>query len=315
MIRRHLPIAIISLFATVSCLSVSLQAKSLLGFNLAHATIASDEIHRGGPPPDGIPSIDQPRFTPVKEVDFLHDDDAVIGFSHNDAHRAYPFRILIWHEIVQDVVGGRPIAVVYCPLCGTAMVFDRRYQDQVLTFGVSGLLYNSDVLMFDRQTRSLWSQLGMAAVTGEFAGTELRWLPSEQMTWKAWKERYPDGEVLNTKTGHRRNYKKSPYEGYFKSPSTLFPYADNLEELPPKTWVAGVIIDQQAKAYPLAEIPAEMWIEDHVGAHRVKLRYDPAQANFSIENREGQPLPSVQAYWFAWQAFYPQTLIWEDPSN
>jgi len=298
-----------------STLTASLQAKSLLGFELDNATIPVGEIHRGGPPPDGIPSIDQPRFTAASEVDFLQDDDVVIGFSHNGVHRAYPFRILIWHEIVNDVVDGTPIAVVYCPLCGTAMVFDRRYSDQVLSFGVSGLLYNSDVLMFDRETRSLWSQLGMKAVSGEFSGTELTWLPSEQMTWEAWKESYPDSEVLNTDTGHRRDYENLPYGRYFKSAATMFPYSGKRRELPPKAWVAGVLLKGQAKAYPLETMPTGVWLEDQIDNESVSVRYDSIESHFSIKNASGKPLPNVQVYWFAWQAFYPETQIWKVSSQ
>lgn len=311
----RLPIIRISVIAAATMLNTSLEAKSQLGFNLDNATIPVNEIHRGGPLPDGIPSIDQPRFTAAADVDFLQDDDILIGFSHNGLHRAYPFRILIWHEIINDVVGEKPIAVVYCPLCGTAMVFDRRYRDQALSFGVSGLLYNSDVLMFDRQTRSLWSQLGMAAVSGEFAGTELKWLPSEQLTWEAWKERYPEGEVLNANTGHNRDYKNLPYGGYLKSLSTMFPYSGTREEFPPKTWVTGVIINGQAKAYPLAEFPEDHWIEDQISGHSLRIRYNSSESRFSIEDSEGKSLPSVQAYWFAWQAFYPKTQIWKSSSE
>jgi hypothetical protein len=164
------------------------NAQSMLGFDLSEAIIPSKDFRRGGPPPDGIPSIDEPKFTPVAEVDFLEPDDTIIAFEKDGVARAYPFRILIWHEIVNDVVADQPTAVVFCPLCGTAMVFDRRYDDQTLEFGVSGLLYNSDVLMFDRQTKSLWSQLGLKSVSGKFAGTELDWLPSKQTTWQAWQK-------------------------------------------------------------------------------------------------------------------------------
>lgn len=133
------------------------ETETILGFDVTGASIPRSEIHRGGPPPDGIPSIDRPQFTPAAEVNFLQDDDVVLGVVHGDDVRAYPLRILIWHEIVNDTVGGIPVAVTYCPLCGTAMLVGRKFGDRVLTFGVSGLLYNSDVLMFDRETRSLWS--------------------------------------------------------------------------------------------------------------------------------------------------------------
>lgn len=285
----------------------TVNAQSVLGFDLSEAIIPAKEIRRGGPPPDGIPSIDEPKFTPVAEVDFLEPDDTIIAFEKDGVARAYPFRILIWHEIVNDVVADQPIAVVYCPLCGTAMVFDRRYDDQTLEFGVSGLLYNSDVLMFDRQTKSLWSQLGLKSVSGEFAGTELEWLPSKQTTWQAWQKANPDGEVLNTKTGHRRDYVNLPYESYFTSPGTMFPYERNRDELEPKQWVAGIRVNGQAKAYHLEDMPKSKWIDDKVGGTAIRVRYDPKDASFEARTAEGKSIPVVHVFWFAWQAFYPKT--------
>lgn len=193
------------------------------GFDVSNATIPKSEILRGGPPRDGIPAIDEPKFLPVSKAHFLRDEDPVIGLVEKGEARAYPLRILVWHEIVNDTVGGRPITVVYCPLCGTGMVFDRRYAGEELTFGVSGLLYNSDVLMYDRQTESLWSQLKMEAVAGPQVGQKMHWLASEQMTWSAWKKRYPDSKVLSTETGYKKNYNSPPYAGYEQTESTLFP--------------------------------------------------------------------------------------------
>lgn len=286
------------------------SGSSLLGFDLSEATIPASEIHRGGPPPDGIPSIDHPRFTPAAEVGFLNPDDIVIGMEVDGDARAYPFRILIWHEIVNDTVGGRPVAVTYCPLCGTAMVFDRRYRDRTLTFGVSGLLYNSDVLMFDRETRSLWSQLGLKAVSGEYAGEPLTWLPSEQMTWEAWQEKYPDSQILNLNTGHRRDYVNLPYQDYFDSPATMFPYRQHRGDLQPKAWVAGVQHHGAEKAYPLDALPAGTTIEDTIAGHPVTIHYDPESGHFTIRDADGEPIPSVHVFWFAWQAFYPKTELW-----
>ena len=299
-----IPLGILWL-ATLGVVSVNAQTK--LGFDVSEATIPVKEIRRGGPPPDGIPSIDDPKFTPAAEVDFLEPDDTVIAFENDGVARAYPFRILIWHEIVNDVVAGQPIAVVYCPLCGTAMVFDRRYGDQTLEFGVSGLLYNSDVLMFDRQTESLWSQLGVKAVTGEFAGTELKWLPSKQTTWQAWHKANPNGEVLNTETGHRRNYVDLPYQSYFASGGTMFPYKRNNDELEPKEWITGIRVNGQAKAYYLEDMPDNKWLDDKVGGSDIRARYNPENASFEARTAEGKSIPVVHAFWFAWQAFYPET--------
>lgn len=303
------------LLTALSSFGVACQAQSMLGFNLSNATIPVDEIHRGGPPPDGIPAIDEPNFTKAGEVDFLEDGDVVLGFVHGGEARAYPFRILIWHEIVNDTVAGTPVAPTYCPLCGTAMVFGREYGGQVLDFGVSGLLYNSDVLMFDRQTSSLWSQLGLKAVSGDYAGTGLEWLPSEQMTWEAWRERYPDSDVLNLDTGHRRDYLNLPYQSYFHSPRTMFPYQKHRDDMDAKVWVAGVRHGGSQKAYPLESLPSGQAIEDTIGGKPVSLRYDREAEHFQINDAEGDPLPVVHAFWFAWQAFFPETELWESSLN
>ncbi|HKK17333.1 MAG TPA: DUF3179 domain-containing (seleno)protein, partial [Opitutales bacterium] len=276
----------------LSSLTLPVTGQTKLGFDLGNASIPVDAIHRGGPPPDGIPSIDEPKFTPAAEVNYLEAEDTIIAFEKDGVARAYPFRILIWHEIVNDRVAGQAIAVVYCPLCGTAMVFDRRYGDQTLDFGVSGLLYNSDVLMFDRQTKSLWSQLGMKAVAGKFVGTELEWLPSEQTTWAAWKAENPEGEVLNLDTGHRRDYRNLPYQSYFKSPRTMFPYQQNRDELEPKTWVAGIRINGIAKAYPIESMPDGKWIDDRIGETDVRVRYSKADEHFEARTDAGEKSPS-----------------------
>ena len=287
------------------------SAQTMLGFDLSRANIPTREIRRGGPPPDGIPSIDKPQFTPVADVDYLEPEDTIIAFEQNGIARAYPFRILIWHEIVNDTVAGRPIAVVYCPLCGTAMIFDRRYAGRTLDFGVSGLLYNSDVLMFDRQTHSLWSQLGMSAVAGQFVDTQLKWLPARQTTWAAWQNDHPEGEVLNLDTGHQRNYFDLPYASYFASRGTLFPYERNRDELAVKAWVAGLRVNGIAKAYPIDSMPTDQWIDDQVGDTSVRIRYTGASEHFEAQTVGGESIPVVHVYWFAWQAFYPKTELFQ----
>ncbi len=297
------------LILTTACVS---DGQTRLGFDVSNAIISPYDMREGGPPPDGIPSIDNPRFTRAEDVMFLEDDDIVIGYVRNGDARAYPFRILIWHEIVNDTVGGKPVAVTYCPLCGTAMVMGREYDGRVLTFGVSGLLYNSDVLMFDRQTRSLWSQIGLKAVSGEFVSTEMEWLPSEQMTWEAWRERYPESVVLNTNTGHQRDYRNLPYESYFASNRTMFPYERNRRErdLSVKDWVAGVRHGGAEKAYPLDTVPTGKWVDDTIGGEAVRFHYDKDASLFRIRDAEGGDLPIVHVFWFAWQAFYPETEVW-----
>lgn len=281
------------------------------GFDLTNIIISPDDIMSGGPGRDGIPSIDQPVFVSPSAVDFLKPEDVVVSFQQDSETRAYPIRILAWHEIVNDQIGSEPFIVTYCPLCGTAMVFHRKINGRVLTFGVSGLLYQSDVLLYDRETESLWSQLGMKSVAGSMANTILEWLPSETMTWSSWKQQFPNGRVLSTETGFSRDYSENAYEEYSNSPEPIFPAPKTRQELPRKAWVLGILIGREAKAYPLGRIPANRPIIDQVGNLTLEVSYDPSRDQPIVRNRDsGQTVPHVRSYWFAWQAFYPETGLW-----
>ncbi len=312
--RRHVLVSgfrwAVSFTIFLSCLGPAVQAQTRNGFDLSGASISKDEIFSGGPPRDGIPAIDQPRFIAANRVDFLHDDDIVIGLVRGGTARAYPLRILVWHEIVNDVIGNTPVVVTYCPLCGTGMVFDRTVGGTVRTFGVSGLLYHSDVLMYDRESDSLWSQLAMRAVSGSAVGQELVWLPSEHLTWRAWRKTYPQGEVLSTDTGFDRDYGSEAYTSYFASGTPMFPVPQTRRELPNMAWVVGVIINGQSKAYPVNDLPTEGSIEDTVGNKHIVIRYDAESRHPEITGAQGEQLPSVMVFWFAWQAFYPRTELW-----
>lgn len=288
------------------------QRGSFNGFTVSNATIPTSEILSGGPGRDGIPSIDKPKFIRPSAANFLLPDDLVVSVTIGDKTRAYPLRILVWHEIVNDELAGQPIAVTYCPLCGTAMVFNRQIGNRTLSFGVSGLLHNSDVLMYDRQTDSLWSQLAMKAVSGPHVNTELEWLASEHLTWSAWKEKYPQGEVLSTQTGAQRNYSGSAYASYELSPDTMFPVATTRTELPKKDWVVGVIVDGVVRAYPLKSLPPGQPVRDEINSAALEITFHPATQLAEVRRVEsGEVLPSVKVYWFAWQAFYPQTGLWQ----
>jgi hypothetical protein len=288
----------------------SAHAVEKLGFKLDNATIPVAEILHGGPPRDGIPSIDRPKFVPAARVKFLANNDMVVSFTHAGETRAYPLRILVWHEIVNDRIGDLAINVSYCPLCGSAMVFDRTIEGRTLDFGVSGLLYQSDVLMYDRQTESLWSQLAMEAISGPQVGRQLRLLPAQHMTWRAWKAEHPNGLVLSTDTGHNRDYKRQPYGDYERSPRLLFPVKSNREDLPAKAWVAGVIINGVARAYPHDRLPDGIEVSDTIGGTPVRIRFDRASRRFTITDAGGAAVPFTPAFWFAWQAFYPDTTVW-----
>jgi hypothetical protein len=180
-------------------------------------SVPLDEIISGGPPKDGIPSIDDPTFVPVAEAE-LTDTEPVIGLVIEGDARAYPLRILIWHEIVNDVVGGVPVAVTYCPLCNTGLVFDRRVGDRVLEFGTTGKLRHSDLVMYDRTTESWWQQFLGEAIVGELTGTRLGMLPARLESFAKFKERAPAGQVL-VPGGDARAYGASPYAGYDSAPA------------------------------------------------------------------------------------------------
>ncbi|MDF1738874.1 MAG: DUF3179 domain-containing protein [Verrucomicrobiales bacterium] len=287
------------------------------GFNLTKAIIPIDEIFQGGPPRDGIPSIDAPAFEKVDEADWLKDEDLIVAVEVGDEQRAYPLRILVWHEIVNDTVGGTPLAITYCPLCGTAMTFSRVYDGKTLTFGVSGLLYQSDVLMYDRETESLWSQLAMKSLSGKFVEEELKWIPSRLQTWKSWKAEHPRGKVLSRKTGFQRDYDRMPYEGYEDRPETIFPVPEHRKELGNKEWILGVRHGDASIALPEKSLTSvaengSSEVEIEVGGKGLLIQYKVDSRAAKVTDRAtGNELPVVHVYWFAWQAFYPDTTLWQ----
>lgn len=172
------------------------------------------EIRSGGPPPDGIPPIDEPRFLPVDDVDFLDDSEPVLALTVGDETRAYPVQILIWHEIVNDTLDGVPVTVTYCPLCNSAIAYDRRLDERILDFGTSGQLYNSALVMYDRQTESLWSHFTGEAIVGHLTGADLDVFPMSTVSWATFRDANPDALVLSRDTGADRRYGSNPYPGY-----------------------------------------------------------------------------------------------------
>jgi hypothetical protein len=226
----------------------------------------------GGPPPDGIPPIDEPRFLPAEDVPWLADDEAVIALSLDDEHRAYPVQIMVWHEIVNDTVGGRPVSVTYCPLCNSALAFDRRLDDRVLTFGTSGKLYLSDLVMYDRQTESLWSQLEGRAIAGVLTGAQLERIPVQTVSWAQWRDAHPDGWVLSRDTGETRDYGRNPYVGYDETTSDPFLFDGDADpRLAPKERVLGLGDPDDPVAVPLAVLADRRVLEVEVAGRDVVL--------------------------------------------
>jgi hypothetical protein len=173
-----------------------------------------NELLSGGPPPDGIPAIDEPKFVRASTATFLEDDEPVLAIEVDGEARAYPIQIMTWHEIVNDTIAGRPVTVSYCPLCNSAIAYDRRLGDRVLDFGTSGKLYQSALVMYDRPTESLWSHFTGQAVIGTLTGAQLELIPMGTVSWSDWLDANPDSLVLSRDTGHDRNYGQNPYPGY-----------------------------------------------------------------------------------------------------
>lgn len=291
-----------------------LGAASSNGFDLSNSTVPLNAVQSGGPPRDGIPAIDRPKFVAAHQARFMRAEDLVLSVTLEGQTRAYPLRILVWHEIVNDRFGDRFIVVTYCPLCGTAMAFDRRIQGRTLSFGVSGLLYQSDVLLYDRQTESLWTQLGMKSISGPLVGTPLPWLASEQLTFAAWRQKYPQGLVLSTDTGFRQDYARNPYQDYEQRGHAMFPVPMRRKDLPEKEWVVGILVNGVPKAYPVAWFTAKTTFQDRLGDTAIEFSYDPVSRHASVKQAAtGEPIPQVMVYWFAWQAFYPETELWQRP--
>jgi hypothetical protein len=308
-------------------------------------SIPLDEIVHGGPPKDGIPALTRPSVVPARQADYLRDDDIVLGVERNGEARAYPLRILNWHEIVNDVLGGDPIVVTFCPLCGTGIVFDPRIGGAALEFGVSGLLHNSDLLMYDRRTDtpSLWQQALGQAVVGPRTGQRLAMLPAVQTRWADWTRRHPETTALSTETGYGRDYGRDPYAGYALDSRLFFAVKGERPDLPRKALVFGLVHAGQARAYPVDALAKEPVVHDRVGGERVVVltesegksvrayragmqrflpRHDGATVadtngtNWTITEAaligpEGTRLDRIEtgfvSFWFAWSAFYPQS--------
>jgi hypothetical protein len=281
------------------------------GFDLDDASVPVDQIRRGGVPRDGIPAIDNPRFMTAGKADFLKDKDRVLGVSRNGIAKAYPIRILDYHEIVNDLFGDEAIVVSYCPLCYTGMAFSAQAAEFNFTFGVSGLLYNSDVLLYDRQTGSLWSQIMSEAITGSLKGTTLLSLPVSHTTWRNWAERHPDTLILSTDTGYRRDYRRSPYLDYARSGRLMFPVENKNDEYRNKTLVLGITVNGQSKGYPFKELEknGQEQFDDVIGGRFLTVEWFESENFARILDDSGQEIPSVIAYWFAWYAFHPDTEI------
>jgi len=291
-------------------LNTSIYSQVINGFDLSDTSIPSQKIYSGGPPKDGIPSIDQPKFLGADKADYPAEQDRVLGVYLNGIAKAYPIGILNYHEIVNDNFGSDPIVITYCPLCGSGIAFDADIGGKGRTFGVSGLLYNSDVLMYDRETGSLWSQILTKGISGPMKNVDLEIIPTSSTTWKAWKEKYPNTLVLTKETGHFRNYDRTPYTGYDKSTILYFPVDEENPIFHTKEKILGIEIKGKYKAYPFTELGKVGEISDSFQGKTLTIQFDKDAQWARVLDQNGEEFPSYISYWFAWWAFHPDTKIY-----
>ena len=236
------------------------------------------EIIGGGPPKDGIPAIDKPRFAPIADVDWLAPDEPVIAVGIRHAWRAYPIQILVWHEIVNDTLAEKPITVTFCPLCHTAIAFSRSLGGVVYDFGTTGNLRNSDLVMYDRQTESWWQQATGRAIVGQLTGRQLEFLPSALIGWQQFAQLHPDGQALTRDTGYQRDYGANPYAGYDRIDSDPFLLEDKTlidGRLSPKLRILGLMRGTEAVAYPFPSLADARVVDDSVADEPVVVLWAP----------------------------------------
>ena len=331
---RLLAVVAVALLVSVTGASRAVSAKRCaappqiaFGFttDFCRHLVPLSQFQAGGPGKDGIPALDQPRFARASSVDWLAFREPVIELAVGQDVRAYPLEILIWHEIVNDRVGGTPVAITFCPLCNTAIAYDRRVQGRTLSFGTTGDLRNSDLVMYDRQTESCWQQFGGQAIVGRYAGARLRQLPAQIVAWRAFVRRYPHGLVLTRNTGFSRPYGQNPYSGYDDASSPPFFPAANAGDhrLPPKERVVFLERGRDAAVVPFSVLQLKRVVRVTVGAHHLLVGWRGGVASAldssSIPHgrdvgaasvtEHGQPVVFDEPFWFAVAAFRPHVRI------
>jgi len=296
------------------CWGTSAHAVSKNGFKLDGASIPVREILSGGPPRDGIPAINNPNLVTSDAAGFLDEDDRVLGVVIRDIAKAYPIKILDRHEIVNDKSGDQHFVVTYCPLCGTGMVFAANAGKSYLNFGVSGLLYNSDVLLYDRNTESLWWQIMGEAISGKLKRTKLTLLPVFHTTWAEWKSKHPTSLVLSTDTGYPFNYDKPPYAGYKETRQLYFKVSRKAPATyHPKEQIMGVEISGKFKAYPFKELSknAQPSFVDGFGGRKLNILWNEAARSAYITDEDNNVVVTTIGFWFAWFTFHPDTEVFK----
>ncbi len=269
-------------------------------------SVALEDVHQGCSRRDCIPSIDNPKYVVADAAEFLADDDVVIALSWEGEHRAYPARILDHHEIVNDTIAGTALAITWCPLCGSAVGVHREIDGQVTEFGVSGLLYNSDLIFYDRTTNTLWDQVTATGIVGPLTGSKLDLFPVTMTTWGRWRNAHPDTLVLSTDTGFDYDYSADAYVRYRKSSRLMFPVQQTDGRVRPKTVVFGFDLGDTTIAFTEALLREQESVSYELDGKALVVTM--GDDGFVVLNtQDGERHTATRLFWFAWFTFHPQT--------
>ena len=269
------------------------------------------EIVGGGPPKDGIPSIDAPLYVTLSDADaWIQDNELVLALQYKGVTRVYPLQIMVWHEIVNDWVAGDPLLITYCPLCGSGIAYKRVLDGEPVEFGTSGKLYNSNLVMYDRLSDSYWTQIDGLAIVGERTGQELEPISIDTVVWRDWKVEHPESEVLSQVTGFDRRYGVDPYGSYYEDSFIWFPVAGQDDRIHPKTVVFGIEVNDVFSAYREDDLIEQGVIEDLVNGVQLRVERAPDGVVTVTLLDSGEEVVKERDFWFAWYAFHPETLLY-----
>ena len=270
-------------------------------------TVALEDIQQGCAQRDCIPSIDKPKYVGVKDAAHVTDEELVLAIAWKGYHRAWPARILDQHEIVNDFIAGTPIAITWCPLCGSAVGVIRELDGRITEFGVSGLLYNSDLVFYDRLTETLWDQVEAKAIVGPLAGRELELVPVTMTSWDRWKNAHPDTVVLSADTGFLKDYSIDPYEKYRGSRRLMFPVSRKSNAIHPKTVVFGFEFADYKVAFTESFVQSSEGVRHEVAGEYYDLSLGDDGSVVMTDVNSGETYAPIRLYWFAWFTFHPDS--------
>ncbi len=276
---------------------------------------ADVEIQATHLPKNGIPTLNTPRKIPGAQANWLQPEERVVGIVVQNTALAYPLRILAYHECINDSKNDIHFAVTFCPLCDCVNVWNREVNGEVLEFGITGMLYQSNILLFDRQPsveeESLWCQLEAKAIAGPYKGKKLETISYQLMSWQQWKQKHPKTYVLSQKTGYFNEYNPDFFPDYYSSDELLFPVNHKNNLLSPKERIVGVLANGVAKAYPIELVDNKVKrIVDSVGGEPLVIeRLSSSHAMIQTTNKSN----AIHCLWFSWYTFHPDTEIYDGP--